>query len=223
MAGMTVAVGVFVLQMRYRRNADARMWWIVLGSLVGSAVGAKSATAWRYFTTTPESSINGVLLQGGKSVLGGLAGAYAGVLITKRIVGYRRSTGDLFAPAVAAGLAVGRWGCFLTEQLGTPTDLPWGIHGSGGGPAMHPSFLYEIAFHAVMFGLLLHLRPRIRVEGRLFKIYLLSYALFRFSVEFVRGNPELWAGMSGSQLFLVPSTALLLAYFLKQRRTGQWT
>jgi phosphatidylglycerol:prolipoprotein diacylglycerol transferase len=77
---------------------------------------------------------------------------------------------------------------------------------------MHPSFPYEIAFHAALFGLLLWLRPRVPKEGDLFKLYLACYAVFRFLVEFVRANPVMWAGLSGSQLFLLPSLALMAVY-----------
>jgi prolipoprotein diacylglyceryltransferase len=83
---------------------------------------------------------------------------------------------------------------------------------------LHPSFLYEIAFHLAMFvALLAYFRPRVHVEGDLFKIYLLAYAVFRFFVEFVRGNVVVWHGLSGSQLFLIPSSMLLLGYFVRQR------
>jgi prolipoprotein diacylglyceryltransferase len=85
---------------------------------------------------------------------------------------------------------------------------------------MHPSFLYEIAFHAAMFGLLLWLRPRIRSNGGdLLKVYLLGYAVFRFLVEFVRGNDEVLAGLTRSQLFLLPATLVLALYFARRRWT----
>jgi prolipoprotein diacylglyceryltransferase len=127
-------------------------------------------------------------------------------------------------------MAIGRIGCFLSEQIGTPTTLPWGLHLSDEtlrripncpycvpGVALHPSFVYEIAFHAAMFvWLLTYWRPRVTVEGDLFKIYLLAYAIFRFFVEFVRGNPVLWNGLTGSQLFLIPSTLLLAGYFVRR-------
>ena len=83
--------------------------------------------------------------------------------VTKRIVGYKDRTGDLFAPAVAVALAIGRFGCFLTEKPGTPTQGGWGIVldeaaatrlGSPAGVGLHPSFIYEIVFHTVAFLLL---------------------------------------------------------------------
>ena len=61
------------------------------------------------------------------------------------------------------------------------------------------------------------------VRGELFKIYLFAYAVFRFFVEFVRGNPDLAFGLSGSQLFLVPSTLLLIAYFVRQIARDAYT
>jgi prolipoprotein diacylglyceryltransferase len=88
------------------------------------------------------------------------------------------------------------------------------------GVSMHPSFVYEIAFHSAMFMLLWTLRPRVYVNGELLKIYLLAYALFRFGVEFVRGNQVVWQGLTRSQLFLIPSTLLLALYFVRQWRGG---
>jgi prolipoprotein diacylglyceryl transferase len=231
--GVSAATIIFFYEAWRRRMLNEQLLWIAVGSLIGGAIVAKMSTAWQYITLVPEPSLWGVLERGGKSILGGLAGAYVGAILTKRIVGYREPTGDLFAPAVALGMAIGRWGCFLTEQIGTPTTLPWGISLSqrvaehipncpycASGVKMHPSFLYEIVFHAVMFGWIWWLRPRVYVKGELLKIYLLCYALFRFSVEFVRGNQIVWHGLSRSQLFLIPSTLLLLAYFWRQWRRG---
>lgn len=199
------------------------------------ALGAKLATVWRYWELAPTPTFLGAIADGGKSILGGLAGAYLGVLLTKKLMGYKGSTGDMFAPAVALGMAVGRIGCFLTEQVGTPTTLPWGIQVSAEtaaripmcpdcapGVGMHPSFLYEILFHLLMFNVLWALRDRLPIPGDLFKLYLLTYAVFRFFVEFVRGNDYLWEGLSGSQLFLAPSALVLIAYFVRQLSRGAY-
>jgi prolipoprotein diacylglyceryl transferase len=231
--GTVAATLVFFSEARRREMLDDRLAYIAGGTLFCGAVAAKLSTAWQYLAVAPDPTLWGVLEQGGKSILGGLAGAYAGALVAKRIVGYRERTGDLYAPAVALGMAIGRWGCFLTEQIGTPTTLPWGISVSrevaahvpncpycASGVKMHPSFIYEIIFHAAMFGWLWWLRPRVYVKGELLKIYLIGYALFRFGVEFVRGNQVVWAGLTRSQLFLIPSTLLLLAYFWCQWRRG---
>ncbi|PYP13275.1 MAG: diacylglyceryl transferase [Gemmatimonadetes bacterium] len=121
--------------------------------------------------------------------------------------------------AVALAMAIGRWGCFFTELPGTPTTLPWAVRLDG--VPRHPSFLYESAFQGAMFcGLWWWGRPHVRVPGDLFKIYLLAYAIFRFLVEFVRGNDVVWAGLTRPQLFLIPATAGLAVYFATRRVRG---
>lgn len=233
--GAMCAAFVYLREADRRRVLDERIVWIAIGSLVAGALGAKLSTVWRYVALAPEPSVAGALLYGGKSILGGLAGAYVGAIATKRIVGYPESTGDLFAPAVAVGMAVGRVGCFLTEQVGTPTSMPWGIRLDAASAAripmcptcapgvpMHPSFLYEIAFHLAMVFVLVRIRPLVTVRGDLFKIYLLAYGVFRFLVEFVRGNPSVLLGLSFSQLFLVPTTLALALFFLRRLRTGAY-
>jgi prolipoprotein diacylglyceryltransferase len=85
---------------------------------------------------------------------------------------------------------------------------------------MHPSMLYEIAFNVVAVGLLLWARPRIVVRGDLLKAYLLAAGVFRFLVEFVRGNEVQAFGLTGPQLVLIPCVALLVAHFVRQARRG---
>ena len=232
--GVIAATLVYLYEAERRTLLDDRLLAIGIGALICGAVAARLNTVWRSLLVMPEPSLLGVVGQGSKSILGGLAGAYAGAVLTKRLIGYRESTGDLFAPAVALGMAIGRWGCFLTEQIGTPTTLPWGISVSRQVAAhipscpycasdvpLHPSFIYEIIFHALLFACLWWLRPHVSVRGELLKIYLLAYALFRFAVEFVRGNEVVWEGLTRSQLFLIPSTLLLVIYFW--RRRARWT
>src|SRR5690606_2524686 len=131
-----------------------------------------------------------------------LVGAWAGVHVTKRIVGYRDRSGDLFAPAVALAMAIGRFGCLLTENPGTPTGGAWGIVltpeqaapvGAPAGVGLHPSFLYEIVFHAVAFAVLWFWLRHLGIRsGETLTLYIAAYAIFRFLVEFVRGNDVAW-------------------------------
>lgn len=233
--GVGVVVGVLVYFHEARRKGVAgdQVSAVAAGALIGGGLFAKASTAWRF--VGDDTSITDLYLYGGRSILGGLAGAYLGAEITKRIVGYRRSTGDLFAPAVAAAMAIGRIGCFLTEQIGTATSLPWGISVSpemaatipncpqcASGQAMHPSFLYEIGFHAIAFAVLWRNRDRLATEGASFKLYLLAYGLFRFGLEFVRGNPEMAAGLTGSQLFLLATVPLLALHVARQWSGGAY-
>lgn len=235
MLGLLAGTALVVMEARRRGRADRAMATIVVGALVGAALGTRAGNWWLYLTRTVHPTLPGLLVDSGKSVLGGLTGAYLGVLVTKRLIGYRAHTGDVFAPAAALGIAVGRIGCFLTEQLGTPTSLPWGfvppasvVHRipdcpqCAPGVALHPSFLYEIVFLAGLFAVLLWLRPRVRVPGELFKIFLASYAVFRFAVEFVRGNEVVALGLTRSQWFLLATAPLFVWYFARQLRSGTY-
>ncbi|MDH3500463.1 MAG: prolipoprotein diacylglyceryl transferase [Acidimicrobiia bacterium] len=214
--GVLVAAVVFVGEARRRGRWSDDLWAIVAGALIGGGLFARFGTGIQYLAEAPDPTVLGLFTQAGRSILGGLVGAYVGARVAKKLIGYRRSTGDLFAPAVAVGMAIGRVGCFLTEQLGTVTSLPWGITVTPGqaarmsfcpdcqlGQPMHPSFLYEIGFHVFAFVALGILRRDPRFDGRLFPIYVGSYGVFRFMLEFVRGNPPLWFGLSGSHIFLM--------------------
>jgi len=231
--GTAVAVLVFLVGARGRRALSGELLVVLVGALFCGALGAKLAVVWRYVDMDAAPSLLGFVLRSGQSVLGGLSGAYAGAILTKRLVGYRSGTGDLFAPAVALGIGVGRFGCLLTEPPGVPTGGRWGVVVDAARAAtipgfppqwinvpLHPSFVYEIPFHLIMACLLLHLRSRGALKGDLFKLYLLAYAPFRFLIEFVRGNPVVWHGLTRSQLFLIPSMLFLAGSFLLRRRAA---
>ncbi len=169
---------------------------------------------------------------GNRSILGGLVGAWLGVHVAKRLVGYPRRTGDLFAPAVALGMGLGRFGCLLTELPGTPNPLGFGpvldpasaaALGAESGVPLHPSFAYEIIFHLGAFAVLWWvLRDRWQAPGETLVVYLAAYGLFRFGVELVRGNEVVWLGLTRPQIFLALTVPLLLARVVWQWRRGAY-
>ena len=219
--GVLVATAVVVAESRRRGTWGDEMLAAVAGGLVGGALGMRASGFLRDPSAVLDAGFLAVWQYGAKSVLGGLTGAYAGVVVAKRLIGYRERTGDVFAPAVALGMAVGRIGCLLTEPPGRPTSLPWGIVLTPEqvaaipgctvcvpGVRLHPSFAYEIAFHLLAFVLLLRLRSRLRRPGALLVVYLALYAAFRFAVEAVRDNEVVLAGLTRPQLFLLACAPL---------------
>lgn len=217
-AGIALALVVFGYEARRRGNTDPRLTVIVAVALLSGAVAARLGTWWQHPAPAQNAPLAEHWMYGNRSVVGGLLGAWLGVHLGKRAVGYRARTGDLFAPAVAAGMAVGRIGCLLTETPGGPTGGAWGVVldpaqatvlAAPSGVGLHPSFGYEIAFHAVAFLLIWANRDRLASPGGLFVLYLSGYAAFRVGVEFVRGNDPAWAGLTRTQLVLLPLLPLL--------------
>lgn len=218
--GVLAAAVVFVLEARRRGSTDDRLLWVVVGALVGGGVMMRLGTWLQHESLRDNATLAEQWLHGNRSILGGLVGAWLGVHVAKRVVGYRARTGDLFAPAVALGMAVGRVGCLLTERPGTPTGTGFGIRlgpdaaarlGAPAGVPLHPSFAYEIAFHLAAFVVLwFWLRHLSLAAGTTFVLYVAAYGVFRFAVEFVRGNEVVWHGLTRPQLFLAVTVPLVL-------------
>jgi len=208
------------------------VWIVVLGAVFGGAVMMRLGTWMQHLDVSENATLIEQWLYGNRSILSGLVGAYLGAHIAKRVIGYRQRTGDLFAPAVAIGMAIGRIGCLLTELPGTPTGLPWGIIldteqaarvGADAGLALHPSFVYEIVFHLLAFGVLWWwLRFKPIAPGETLTLYLGAYAVFRLLVEFVRGNEIVFSGLTRPQLFLLALVPLLVARIFTQARRGRY-
>jgi prolipoprotein diacylglyceryltransferase len=212
--GIAAALAFYAFEKRRRGLTDPRLWTLAGFAIAFGAIGSRLFT----WDIARQPALAEWWVSGDRSILAGLVGAWLGVHLGKRITGYRAPTGDLFAPAVALAMTVGRIGCLLTERPGTPTGGGWGIvlteqqAALVGGPAgvgLHPSFAYEIVFHATAFAVMWRFRDRLGA-GDLFICFVTAYALFRFAVEFVRANDVLWLGMSGPQWFLLAVLPLLI-------------
>ena len=155
------------------------------------------------FVRAPSEAL--ALWHGGLIWYGGfLGGVLAGGL-------YIRSKGldflrvmDQFIPFLVLGHAIGRLGCFLNGCCyGKPTQLWCGVTFPGQSVRVLPTQLFEAAGLVVLFGVLRRLQQPewLRHPGRLFGLYLISYAVFRFLIEFLRGDqPIWWAGLTLQQL-----------------------
>jgi phosphatidylglycerol:prolipoprotein diacylglycerol transferase len=156
----------------------------------------------------------------GKSVLGGVAGGYLTVYLYKRRIGLRRSTGDLFAVAVSAGEAVGRWGCFFAGCCyGRPSTVPWAIYQHG--EWRHPTQIYLSLANAAILGILLLVERRRPAENTLWFLQGTLYCVARFTIEFFRAGPVTSIGLTSAQI----ACALGLVFFAiglgrLMRRTG---
>jgi len=233
--GLAVGLAFYYYELRKRKMLGPQIFWISIEAVIGAGIGCRLITAWEhpaYYSTIDQVPLTYYIEHSGKGIIGGLAGGYLAIYLAKRAFHYTQSTGDCYAAGVAIGMAIGRVGCFLSElPLGKPTNLPWGMTVSDAAAQhftycpycngkMHPSMLYEIAFHLLAFAFILRFRHRIIVQGDTLKIYLLASGIFRFFVEFTRANTEQLWGLTGPQVVLIPLNALLIYYFIRQWRSG---
>jgi phosphatidylglycerol:prolipoprotein diacylglycerol transferase len=201
---------------------------LTLAAYIGGWVGARLfliPSGWEYFTNDPIA----FLLSGSGWVwYGGLIGGAIGALfVARRHAVPLLVLGDIAAPALAVGLAIGRLGCELSGDgdYGVPTNLPWGMsYPNGVVPTterVHPAPAYEMFACLGMFAYLWSVRRRAERAGTLFGRYLVMAGIARFFVEFVRRNPAWLVGLTTAQwmsLFAVAIGWLILRWC---RSTGE--
>jgi len=86
---------------------------LLLAAVIGGVLGAKIPVwvmNWRQIVDALPDI--GPLLSG-RTVVGGLIGGVLSVMLMRRWLGIVTPSGNLFAPAIALAIAVGRLGCFL--------------------------------------------------------------------------------------------------------------
>lgn len=214
---MTAGILIGALYWYRRSKGQSDLLLIYLGALVGGFTGAKIAYLLAEGWLEWQMPDRWLRWATGKSVLGGLLGAYAGVEITKHLVGHKKATGDVFAVILPIGILLGRIGCFLNGCcLGKPTTGVFAardVHGI----ARWPAPFVEGAFQLIMLTAILLLQRRGLLRDRLFFLYLIAYGLFRFAHEFMRDTPKIFLGLSGYQ-FIALAMAVLGGVML-QRRT----
>lgn len=127
--------------------------------------------------------------------------------------------GDLFAPAIPIGGAIGRISCGLDGMdYGTPTSLPWGVVYENpnsfapiDGVSRHPDQFYELLGDVMIAAVLIKIRRKLP-DGAAFFLYLVLFSVLRFFLFFVRGNvPEVLLGLKNGQWTALVILALAVA------------
>jgi phosphatidylglycerol:prolipoprotein diacylglycerol transferase len=171
---------------------------------------------------------------------GFICGALASYIVARHYKIPWLTVADAAAPALAVAQALGRVGCQLAGDgdWGVPSTLPWAMaypnaiigwgaetvlaidsHGqrvSGFFPGVrvHPAPVYETLLYLGVFALLWSMRKRIKIEGRIFYLYLILAGASRFMVEFIRINPRILYGLSEAQLIAIVMVVVGFGGFL---------
>jgi phosphatidylglycerol:prolipoprotein diacylglycerol transferase len=215
-----------------------------LGLLIvlSAGVGSKLLTAWdypRFYSGDWTHFLSDQILGRGGVFYGGFLLAVACSAVYCRLVNLPGwQVADCVAPGLALAQGLGRVGCFLAGCCwGTPTQLPFGVifrselaHTITGVPLevrLHPTQLYEAAVVLLAIPFLMWLRKRRSFSGQVILVYVLFYAVARFFLEFLRGDPRGYHFhhlLSTSQLIgllIIPVAIFLLIYLYEQQRDRQ--
>ncbi len=93
------------------------------------------------------------------------------------------------APCIVIGHLFGRLGCFCAGCCyGKVTDSFLGVQFPGDSHKVLPTQLFEVAFLAVLLAVMLVLLFRCNRYKMLLPLYGIAYAVWRFCLEFVRGD-----------------------------------
>ncbi|WP_075981625.1 prolipoprotein diacylglyceryl transferase [Bacillus massilinigeriensis] len=196
--------------------------WVVVGATLGAAIGSKVLYWFEDPIVTLENWNNLVYLMEGKTIVGGLLGGLIGVELSKKIIGWTRSTGDDFVLPLTVGMMIGRIGCFLTglddHTYGMSTNWITGID-FGDGVRRHPTQLYEFIFLLILILALTRLKKEgIGWEGLLFQLFMLSYLCFRLMIDFIKPTPHPYLQLNNIQ---IASLLGILYYIWLIRRKHQ--
>ncbi len=134
--------------------------------------------------------------KGGLVFFGGFIGGVAGSVVMIRIKKLSFfKTADSISPGVALGHSIGRLGClFAGCCYGRQCDLPFAVkftHPDSLAPLhiyLHPTQIYMAAANLALFFILVWIQKHKRFHGMVFLSYVMIYSVFRFIIEFFRGD-----------------------------------
>ncbi|UCG39391.1 MAG: prolipoprotein diacylglyceryl transferase [bacterium] len=239
--GLLVALGilsaVILAELLHRRSGGqpGRIVDMALMVVLAGLLGARLMFVLvnlDYYSRFPMEIF--LIWKGGLVFYGGLLGGMAAFIVLIRV--HRLPLWemlDIGAAAVALGHAIGRLGCFTAGCCyGQPTGVPWAVTFTDPrclatevlNEPVHPTQLYSFFFLAALTVFLVWLRPRRSFAGQMTASYLILYGLFRFGVEFLRGDPRgtmtlLGATLSTSQwASIVAVLAGAVLYVILSRR-----
>jgi phosphatidylglycerol:prolipoprotein diacylglycerol transferase len=233
-AAYLLGLQLAIVRARKRELDATRVMDLGIYIIISALIGAKLlllVTDFQTFRNNPAELLT--LARSGGVFYGGLILAVIVALVYIRRVGLPLwTTCDVFAPGIALGHVIGRFGCFFAGCcFGRPTSVPWAITftdpfaaanvGTPLNVPLHPTQLYEAGAEFLILALLLSTENMgKRFAGRTFWLYMLLYSVSRFVIEFFRGDERGAVGaLSTSQFIsvvLAPLAIFMLVYLARR-------
>ncbi|MBP3370720.1 MAG: prolipoprotein diacylglyceryl transferase [Clostridia bacterium] len=216
MYGVMIAVGILfafgtLFFYAKKKNVEERFVdFIFYNGIASIVLGFGSAALFQAtynYIDNPEKGFN---IGSGMTFIGGLIGGVVCFLAIYFIFRKRYTTRlyqvvSALPCSILIGHAFGRIGCFFGGCCyGKPTDSFLGVQFPDLPHKVHPTQLYEAAFLFVMFVICFYLVYKKDFKHNL-SLYLVSYGIFRFLIEYVRGDErgELVSVVSPSQFWSI--------------------
>lgn len=247
--GLLVAIGyltgIFVAQKAARRlgmNPD-QIFNLAVYLAIGAIVGAKLFLVmqdWRFYLQYPRDLFSVDFLESGGIFYGGLIIAL--LVLIAYVYRHRLSwlaVGDAIAPGLALGEGIGRMGCYSAGCCwGKPSAISWFSttftnpysHATVGVPlniALYPTELISAAANIGIFLLVWRAVRGRRYTGEVVALYLFSYGVFRYSIDFLRYySPQalLFHGlMTDAQLTSLFMIGIAIGIWVRQRAKARQT
>lgn len=226
--GVLVATGVLIGLWISVRNSEKQgingddAWNLGIIMVLSGIIGAKVLYVindWSSYANNWREIFSINTLQAGGVFSGGLLAALvmAAWYMRRHRMPVLRTT-DGFAPGLAFGHVLGRFGCFSAGCCyGKPTNHFWGvvftnplareISGTPLGVRIQPTQLIEAAAEFFNFVFLMWLFRRKKFDGQIFAGFMILYGIERYFIEFLRDDPgrgEVFGGlMTGTQLISI--------------------
>ena len=212
MLGLGFYIGFLLSEREFRiKNIDPELAYKLLLTVIPCGIiGAKLFHILDNMNSFLQAPMDMIFSGAGLSAYGGFVLALlAAALVIKLNKNNILLIFDTVAPALALGYGIGRLGCHVAGDgcYGIETASFLGMaYPNGIVPSSVPVFptpLFESIVSLIIAAALMKLRKREFKIGTIFFIYLILNGISRFSVEFIRTNPRIIAGLSQAQLIAI--------------------
>lgn len=216
MYGVMIAVGILcafltLFYLTKKKGVDVRLTdFIFYNGIASIVVGFGFATLFQSTYNYIKNPSAGFELGSGMTFIGGLIGGVACFLaiyfiFRKKYTARLYEVISLLPCSILIAHAFGRIGCFFAGCCyGKETDSFLGVQFPDLPHPVHPTQLYEAAFLFVLFAVSVYLILKKDFKHNL-SLYLIAYGVFRFLIEYVRGDDrgELVGFVSPSQFWSI--------------------
>jgi phosphatidylglycerol---prolipoprotein diacylglyceryl transferase len=222
-AGFFIGFRYFLYLRRKKHDSigDGNRTWILIGAIFGALIGSRLVGGLENIAQLLQSNNKLLYFYQNKTVIGGFLGGLGGVELTKYFIAEKKASGDLFTYPMILALIIGRVGCFgmgiYEETYGVATQSPLGMN-LGDGIMRHPVTLYEMGFLITLWIILNRIKAKKPLaEGALFKLFMISYLVFRFSLDFIKPHYTFSIGLSTIQVACLAGLLWYYRYLIRPK------